>query len=648
MVYVGHCVDGNGIHLTDDRIQGLLGLQPPKTTAQLRSFVGMANYMRAFIPHFAEIAKPLHRLCSDKVPFKWDAICDQAFADIKRAVASAPILYHLDYSKPIVLRTDASMIGIGGTLLQRADGVDRPVCYLSRAFSEAESRWSTIEQEAFAVYYCITSLSHYLLGHRFTVETDHRNLVYLEKSVVPKLVRWRLRLQEYDFDVVHIAGRENVVADALSRCLVAVTSHDDEIKEAHNCIVGHRGIQATIDLLKQQGHSWPSMRSDVEMFLKTCPTCQKVRSSASDDAGTVLHTTAVAEPFHTVAIDTVGPLPADASGNRYVLVALDCFTRFVEMRASPAATAAEAATFLLEIFGRYGAPKYLRSDNGAQFVASVTQQLLLHIGTRPAYTIAYRPQSNGIVERANGEVGRHLRAIVMDRRLTNHWSQALPIVQRILNSTVHSSLGTTPSKLLFGDAINLNREILVDTPEASQTIETSEQADQYIRTLTDVQQAAVLASQEFQSKVVQKHLEKSCGTEVRFANGDYVLVKYPERAPSKISPKWKGPLVVTGSHGNVYACEDLLTGKIREYHVSRLKRFLADQVDNPVAVAVTDGEEWEVQEIVEHRGKGKKNIEFRIRWKGFGSEDDTWLGYSEVRDLAALDAYLESHPGLKL
>src|SRR3546814_19867927 len=83
----------------------------------------------------------------------------------------------------MVLRTDASMSGIGGLLLQRsADGVEEPVCFVSKAFTSAESRWSTIEQEAFAIYYCITSLSHHLLGHRFLVETDHRNLVYMDKA----------------------------------------------------------------------------------------------------------------------------------------------------------------------------------------------------------------------------------------------------------------------------------------------------------------------------------------------------------------------------------------------------------------------------------------------------------------------------------
>src|SRR5690606_6864596 len=94
--------------------------------------------------------------------------------------------------------------------------------------SAVEARWATIEQEAYAVYFCILKLSHFLLGHHFIVETDHRNLLYLEKATSPKLVRWRLRLQEFDFELRHVAGRDNQVADALSRCFMIAEPDEPE------------------------------------------------------------------------------------------------------------------------------------------------------------------------------------------------------------------------------------------------------------------------------------------------------------------------------------------------------------------------------------------------------------------------------------
>jgi hypothetical protein len=115
------------------------------------------------------------------------------------------------------VRTDASKIGIGAVLFQVIEGVEEPVAFLSKSFSQTESAWSTIEQELFSVVYACEKWAPMILGHHFVVESDHRNLQWLEKATAPKLVRWRLRLQEFDFDLRHLPGKYMVVADALSR-----------------------------------------------------------------------------------------------------------------------------------------------------------------------------------------------------------------------------------------------------------------------------------------------------------------------------------------------------------------------------------------------------------------------------------------------
>jgi hypothetical protein len=178
--YLGHVVSGQGIALSQARKQGVAGLKAPTSVAKLRSFLGLANYFRPFVDNFAVMAKPLARLCSPKVRFEWGVQQDRAFRALKQAIVDAPVLAYLNYSREVILRTDASIEGVGAVLLQRdGGGAERPVCYVSRAFTPTQSRWSTLEQEAFAVYFAVTTLSHYLQGTPFVVETDHRNLLSL-------------------------------------------------------------------------------------------------------------------------------------------------------------------------------------------------------------------------------------------------------------------------------------------------------------------------------------------------------------------------------------------------------------------------------------------------------------------------------------
>eukprot|EP00762_Andalucia_godoyi_P008441 ANDGO_04689.mRNA.1 Pol polyprotein len=181
---------------------------------------------------------------------------------------------------------------------------------------------------------------------------------------------------------------------------------------------------------------------------------------------------------------------------------MDAFTRFVELFPTKGVTAHEAATALFPIFGRYDAPKALRTDNGSQFAAQIIEDLLRLVGTDHQYTIAYRPQSNGLIERTNGEVVRHIRAIVTDRRVVASWSSVLPLVQRIVNASPHTSLGTTPARLMYGGNVNLSRHLLgtAQGPDPIRNVE------EYVQELCEAQSSAIAASLSHQDDIVRKRL----------------------------------------------------------------------------------------------------------------------------------------------
>jgi hypothetical protein len=348
------------------------------------------------------------------------------------------------------------------------------------------------------------------------------------------------------------------------------------------------------------------------------------------------------EPFSTISVDTIGPLPVDADGNSYIITVIDDFSRFVELRAAPDATAASAARALIDVFGRFGAPKILKSDNGPQFVAQLIDSLLVAMNVQHQHSIAYRPQSNSIVERANGEVLRHLRCLVFDSRHPTSWSRALPFIQRILNATPHSATNIAPAQIVYGNRISLNRGLLSSFVPSSD----SSSVQEHISALVSHQNHLISLSQDFVSKHQGKVEAQASAIPVPFSVGDLVLVKYPNRPPNKLSSKWRGPFRILAqlSH-STFKLQHLASLKECVQHVSMLKLFDASRSD-PVAIAAVDDNEYEVEAIVDHRGTTKRTLQFKVRWIGYPPSQDSWLPLRDVNELAALDVYLTSQPEL--
>lgn len=640
--FLGHLISRNGIKLSESKKQGLLSLVCPIDITTLKSFIGLANYFRDFIPNFSSRCSRLHVLASPRVPFVWTEAHTAEFEDIRQAIQSAPMLHHIDYSLPIVLRTDASNTGIGATLLNIDDGVDKPICFLSKKLSGPASRWSTIDQEAFAIFHGITSLSHYLRGHPFMVETDHNNLVYIQKSQDGRVGRWRLALQEYTFIVRHIPGVTNVVADALSRCCAVIADDKLELLNAfHNDVAGHRGIAATIKSLTTAGHKWSTLRQDVVSFIHDCPLCQKLRITAVDNSVAENHVIESYEPFQEISLDSIVALPEDSESNSCILVVIDNFTKFIELFPMPDLSAVSAAKALLSIIGRYGMVQFIRSDRGGQFVSEIFQALVKFVGSSQILTIGYRPQANGIVERSNAEIMRHLTAIVQNRRLKSMWSFALPIVQRIINATIHSSTGCAPATLLFGERIHLDRAILTPfNPSESVSIPA------YVQAMYRFQLEAIKASQLHMATIMDSRVRPTSDMDPKaFQLSDYVLVS-PVSKPAKFSFKWLGPYSVVARDGNTYDCMDLRTRQVHQFDVSRLRIFNCPADVDPLSIATLDVDEDVVESVLSYQAgrKGRRSHKFLVK---FMDSSEFWLPYEEVKNLEALDVYLEAHPDVR-
>ena len=215
--------------------------------------------------------------------------------------------------------------------------------------------------------------------------------------------------------------------------------------------------------------------------------------------------------MHRVNIDTIGPLPEDVSHNQFIIVMIDCFSRFCELYAVQSTEAMDCARCLLNFIGRYGAPTHLLSDRGSQFVNKIIAALTQIAGTQQVFSLAYSKQENAVVERSNKEVMHHLRGIVFDKRLNKDWSLILPLVQRILNSTVKESIGVSPAQLIFGNAINLDRGICVQGQKVDEENLSQPTVRQYMDKLLSSQALVLQVAQQVQNELNEKHLTERGG-----------------------------------------------------------------------------------------------------------------------------------------
>lgn len=217
--YLGHLITENGVKPNPKKISAIAEYPRPTNPKSIKQFLGLLGYYRKFINKFATIAKPLTYLLKKDVPFVWGLDQENAFQNLKSCLTREPILQYPDFTKPFALTTDASNFAIGAILSQGDIGEDLPVAYASRSLNNAECNYSTTEKELLAIVWATHHFRPYLYGQKFKIVTDHRPLTWLFNCKDPssRLIRWRLKLEEYDYEICYKPGRVNANADALSR-----------------------------------------------------------------------------------------------------------------------------------------------------------------------------------------------------------------------------------------------------------------------------------------------------------------------------------------------------------------------------------------------------------------------------------------------
>lgn len=217
--FLGHIITPDGIKPNPDKIMAIQKFPIPKTPKEIKSFLGLIGYYRKFIRDFAKITKPLTTCLKKGAKIEHNENFLKSFETCKNILTNDPLLQYPDFDKPFVVTTDASKYALGAILSQGVIGSDKPIAYASRTLNNAEINYSVIEKELLGVVYAVQYFRPYLFGRKFKIVTDHKPLQWLFSLKEPqsRLVRWRLKLEEYDYEIVYKKGKKNTNADALSR-----------------------------------------------------------------------------------------------------------------------------------------------------------------------------------------------------------------------------------------------------------------------------------------------------------------------------------------------------------------------------------------------------------------------------------------------
>lgn len=225
--FLSHTINAHSIKPNGEKIKAIIDLPAPQTLKTANEFMGKINWYRKFIPNFASIAAPLHKVTNKTKPhrheFTWGPDQQHSFEEFKRILTTYPLfLEYPDPSVPFILTTDASDVGIAGILRQDTSNGSKINYYKSRLLNDTERRYDTFEKEALAIYWCITELRSYIGDSSFIIETDHKPLenFHLKQINNRRVMNWLFKLQDILPQIIAVKyrkGANNTAADYISR-----------------------------------------------------------------------------------------------------------------------------------------------------------------------------------------------------------------------------------------------------------------------------------------------------------------------------------------------------------------------------------------------------------------------------------------------
>ncbi|KAG2228371.1 hypothetical protein INT48_007210, partial [Thamnidium elegans] len=322
----------------------------------------------------------------------WTQEHTNSFNQLKIALASAPLIHPIDYTHPIHVATDASKTAISGVLYMQIGDEKKYVAMASRGLTSVERCYSTTRRELLAIVYCFQRFNKWLVMKHFTLHTDHRSLLYIQSQEIPNhlLLTYYETLFSLSYTVIHIPGILNVIADAGSRMFTeGYKLQGGEIINEENSGFIIRRDKRTLETALDESQT-------------RVPIKQLNHFNISVVGFHPFRSTTPTQVFDHWSMDLATFNVTSTSGNNYMLILVDHFSRFTILRAITDKTSLTIAKELLNIFCLFSFPKVLTSDNGSEFVNEIVSQLILMSGIDRRLSLPYTPTGNSVTERFVG------------------------------------------------------------------------------------------------------------------------------------------------------------------------------------------------------------------------------------------------------
>ena len=670
IVVVGHLCGSYGRKPNHRKVEVIGKIKDCSSVQEVRRFLGACVFYRIWIPHFAHVAEPLYQLLRKRIRFVWRVEHSDAMNRLKVALQNSPVLRPLDYAcgRPIIITVDSSPYAAGWAVGQDdAEGNRFASRFGARIFTERQRRYPQIKRELWGAKIALKQDRNCLIGAHIILETDCLPLLgMIANCDTPDIamLRWIAFIRMFNPELIHIAGKDNPVADMLSRaryeesttedCLVEAHDVDQVLqfkeelysgdllvigkylstlekdlgwtreefekirrksysfllkegflwrrpkildgvplrvvgddntknkilKESHDAeAAGHRGVQGTYDRIRGL-YWWAGMYSDVRLYVETCETCQiyskiRHRDGLKPTYPLCLHFQWVLDLVH---------MPLGVRGARYLVLAREDLSNYVEGRALTSTHTEQVCRFILEdIISRHGCFYRMRADR-KELDADEATAFFEKFNIKLNLTTAYNPEANGKSERGHPPIVNAL--VKACKGKTHWWPDLLPLALMADRLTCSSVTGLPPAELVSGHLPIMPVEEDVTswrTIEWSDQISTEELIERRIEHFNLTPEKIKIAREKVKAARLKNKARFDKTHRLRpipIKEGDWVLISdnsldMQHSALKKFAQRFHGPYVVTKVHDNAtYSVQELDGAEHRlPYAGKRVKLF---------------------------------------------------------------------------